>query len=283
MHASLQVREVLSSALARLLRPLIRLLLSHGVSFRAFADVARRTYVDVALNDFRLTGKKQTVSRVSILTGLSRKEVQRILHDNEPLETETLDGYNRAACVIAGWIRDRTFTDSHDEPIALPLENGPTSFSALVRRYSGDMPVKAVLDELLRVGAVERTGDDCVRLLARAYVPRTSEVDKLRILGADVADLISTIDHNLAHGAADPFFQRKVMYDNLPVEALPEFRALSAERGQKLLERLDEWLATRDRDVTPQASGTGRVRAGIGIYYFEEKLDCTTEAHTHGR
>ena len=59
-------------------------------------------------------------------------------------------------------------------------------------------------------------------------------------------------------------------YDNLPAEVLPEFRKLSAKRAQELLEKLDRWLAERDRDVTPSVKGTGRNRAGLGIYYFEE-------------
>lgn len=273
----------MAAAIVRMLRPLVRVLLAYGLSFKAFADLARRAYVDVALHEFRLPARKQTVSRVSILTGLSRKEVQRVLQDPEAYEAGASASYNRAVRVIAGWVRDRAFTDSHDRPIPLPLENGPNSFSSLVRRYSGDMPAKAVLDELLRVGAVERVDDDHVRLVSRAYVPRASEIDKLAILGTDVADLIGTIGHNLEYGAADPYFQRKVMYDNLPVEALAEFRGLSAERAQKLLERLDEWLATHDRDVTPQSTGTGRVRAGIGVYYFEEDLQTTPHERKHGR
>jgi len=86
-----------------------------------------------------------------------------------------------------------------------------------------------------------------------------------------VADLVTTIDHNLQHGAADPFFQRKVMYDNVPVEALEEFRRLSGAQAQSLLERLDKWLSQHDRD-TSGTSGTGQVRTGIGIYYFEEDI-----------
>lgn len=282
MHASVQLGDVLASAVARLLRPLVRMLLAHGFSFAAFTELARRAYVDVAVRDFAIPGKRQTISRVSILTGLSRKEVQRVLHERESLEHASVERYNRAARVIAGWVRDRTFTDTHDQPIPLPIENGATSFTSLVRRYSGDMPAKAVLDELLRVGAVERQGDGSVRLLTRAYVPRASAIDKLCIMGMDTADLLDTIDHNLEHGASNPFFQRKVMYDNLPIEACAELRALSAERAQKLLERLDEWLARHDRDVSPNVGGTGRRRAGLGIYYFEEDLEPQRQGSEHG-
>jgi hypothetical protein len=139
-----------------------------------------------------------------------------------------------------------------------------------VKRYAGDVPPRAVLDELARVGCAERLADGRVRLVGRAYVPKAGSREKLAILGTDVADLVTTIDRNLAAGGGDAFFQRKVQYDNLPAEALPAFRRMSASRGQALLERLDLWLAERDRDVNPAVKGTGRHRAGLGIYYFEE-------------
>ena len=78
------------------------------------------------------------------------------------------------------------------------------------------MPARAVLDELIRVGAVERLEDARLQLVTHGYVPQHSAIDKLGILGRDVADLIDTIDHNLQHGADDPRFQRKVMYAAIP-------------------------------------------------------------------
>lgn len=274
MDDSVRRGQVLSAVVMRLLGPLVRVLLRHGMSFNAFSDLAKQVYVEVGMREFGIPGKKQTVSRVSILSGLSRKEVQRLLGERaQPTGTDAQERYNRAARVIAGWVRDGDFTDASGDP--LPLSQGGTgaSFSQLVKRYSGDVPARAVLDELLRVGAVERLGDDRIRLLSRAYIPRTSDPDKLDILGADVADLITTIDHNLQHDDAAPRFQRKVMYDNLPEEAVSAFRSLSAQQAQVLLENMDHWLSRHDRDVTPSVKGNGRVRAGIGIYYFEEDLD----------
>ena len=130
-----------------------------------------------------------------------------------------------------------------------------------------------MLDELRRVGAVERTADERLRLHARVYIPRTSEVGKLMILGADVSLLINTIDHNLQDSGRPARFQRKVMYDNLPVEAMDEFRKMTERQAQELVELLDAWLARHDRDINPAVRGTGRVRAGVGIFAFEEVLE----------
>jgi len=262
--------KALSAAILRILKPLVRILLRHGISYNTFADLAKWAYIDVATREFALPGRKQTTSRVSILTGLTRKEVKRISELKHPEDQASAERYNRAARVIAAWQREGEFLESDGQPKDLPIAGEEASFTELVRRYSGDIPVRAIKDELLRVGAVEELPDGRLRLLARAYIPKKSEKDKIHILGTDVAFLISTIDHNLQTQVSEPFFQRKVAYDNLPQEILPQFRLLAAKKAQNLLEKLDKWLAQHDRDTNPEIKGTGRNRAGLGIYYFEE-------------
>jgi len=270
------INRALMSAVFRILKTLIRLLLRHGVPFQAFSDMAKHAYVEVARDDFGIPGRKPTTSRIAVLTGLTRKEIQKLLESALQPDSETAERYNRAARVVSGWIRDRDFSGVDAQPSSLDLDGANGTFADLVRRYSGDMPPRAVLDELLRVGAVEKLGDGRVKLVARAYIPRSSDRDMLAILGSDVADLIGSIDHNLQH-TDDPRFQRKVMYDNLSREGVAKFRDLSAARAQGLIEYLDSWLSQHDRDVNPTVDGTGRMRAGLGIFYFEENLETSGE------
>lgn len=265
--------HILSAAVARILKPLIRMLLRSGVSYGTFADIAKRQYIEVALNEFSIEGRKQSVSRVSVITGLTRKEVRRVIGLDQAEEDQISDRYNRAARVVAGWRRDKDFLDRQGNPMDLSISGGANSFQGLVRRYSGDIPYRAVLDELDAAGSVERLDEDRVRLIHRAYLPKADESMKLHILGVDTALLIDTIDHNLNMKHQPPRFQRKVLYDNLPTEALPEFRHLSSKAGQALLEKLDKWLSGHDRDVNPKTAGTGRNTVGVGIYYFEEQRD----------
>lgn len=270
MDSDLRPQRALEQAVTRLLRPLFRVLLRHAMSFRAFEELAKGVYVQVALDDFVIPGKKPSISRASILSGLTRKEVQRLL--SEPVEAgaDTVGRYNRAARVLTAWTRDGDFLDTSGAPRELDAE-GEVSFATLVRRYSGDMPARAVRDELVRVGAVQIRDDGRLALQERAYVPQGSTVDKIGILGTDVADLIDTIDHNLQHGMTDPRFQRKVMYHSIPAPALPAFRKLSAAQSQALLEKFDRWLAEHDTDLPP-AGGELRARVGVGIYYFEDAV-----------
>ncbi|MDA8179447.1 MAG: DUF6502 family protein [Deltaproteobacteria bacterium] len=268
----MKTHDAIYAAILRVLRPLVRLLLRHGVPFGTFSDLAKRVYVDVALEEFGIPGRKQTHSRVSVLTGLSRKEVLRVTRLDKPDDRETADRYHRAARVIGGWVRDERFHDESGNPAPLPVEGEGTSFSGLVKEHSGDVPHRAILDELLRVGAAERCDDGKVRLLARAYIPVSGDEEKLEILGTDVSFLIGTIDHNLRAEPGKTFFQRKTMYDNLPEEAVEELRKNLAIQAEKFLERADRRLAERDRDVNPNSTGKGRHRAGIGIFWFEEDV-----------
>ncbi|MFN3785280.1 MAG: DUF6502 family protein, partial [Thiothrix sp.] len=140
-------------------------------------------------------------------------------------------------------------------------------------RYSGDMPSRAMLEELLRVGAVQLDAAGQVQLLSAGYIPHDDTSEKLAILGMDVAALVNTIAHNMNTRERDQlFFQRKVCYDNLPEEALPAFKALVATDGLALLVKFNEYLAQQDRDSNPKVTGTGRMRAGVGIYYFEDPV-----------
>jgi hypothetical protein len=143
----------------------------------------------------------------------------------------------------------------------------------LVRRYGkGDIPARAVLDELVRVGAVKRLSDGRIRLLATGYVPTPTSTEALAILGSDVADLISTIDHNLSCEPAAGFFQRKVAYDNLPGDALTEIHQRVEREAQAMLESIDRLMARRDRDSHPKDSSKGRKRAMVGVYYHEDDV-----------
>src|SRR5512134_110313 len=254
--------KAIAAAITNLLRPLVMFLLRNGVPYQTFADIAKRVYVDLATEKFDIPGRKQSKSRVAILTGLSRREVLRVKRLPAQDDLGALDRINRAARVISGWVRDSRFSDESGQPADLPFEEGNVSFRQLVKAYSGDAPARAVLDELLRVGVVEQTPVGKIHLLEHSYIPKGRDIDKIAILGSDTSDLISTIDNNICHPDA-PFFQRKVHYDNLPSEALPELKKLAGEQSQALLELLDRWLSERDRDVNPRIPGTGRKRAGV--------------------
>ena len=266
-------QQALLNAIVKILRPLVRILLRHGVPYGAFTDLAKRAYVDVAYQEFGVPGKKQTNSRVATITGLSRKEIQRLLAIEGEDDSDMVVRYNRAARVVYGWVHDESFNSSQAQGALLRLEGDTPSFAALVKAYSGDVPPRAILDELLRVGVVELVGNDSVRLLSPAYIPRFGEAEKFSLLGRDVAGLISTMDRNIHRVDPRPLFQRKVFYDNLPEQALDELQTSIGAKCQPMLQEFDRWMAAHDRDANPSVEGTGRKAAGISVYYFEEEIE----------
>jgi len=258
-------------ALATLLRPIVRFLLKHSIPYSAFEAIAKRVYAQTAMEDFAMPGRKPSVSRASILSGLTRKEVNALLH--EPWEgiAPSSTHYNRASRVISGWIRDPQFHDADGAPRPLAVD-GPDGFDELVRRHSGDVPTRAVLDELTRVGSLATLPDGRLELRQRAFVPSDSMLLKLRIMGTDVSELIETILHNIEPDATGARFQRKVMHVGIPLDALPDFRQLSAQRSQALLELFDGWLAEHDMGDVPESAWPpgSTARVSVGIYYHQQ-------------
>ncbi len=268
------LHSTLGQAVRSVLRPLIRILLRAGVPCGAFIEQAKRVYVDVAREEFNTHRRKPSISHTAVVTGLTRKEVSRLWKMPVEAGEPAVDKYNRAARVISAWVRDPKYADARGGPASLSFLPDPSgrepSFSTLVAEHSGDMPPRAVLDELVRVGAVEEQRNGKYRLIERAYVPAKGEEEKLAILGRDVAELLSTIDHNLVSGPRDARFQRKVLYDNLPIECLPQLRERAAKASQLLLEDLDAHMRDFDRDVDPTIGGSGRATASVGIYFYED-------------
>jgi hypothetical protein len=259
-----KINKALTTAVLRIMHPLVRIMLRNGVAYGTLAGLVRQVYVDVAYREYAPRGRKQTVSRVSALTGLSRKEVKRLLELDTEAETEGQARYSRGVRVVSGWMNDGQFQDSKGKPASLPVEGKRKSFTALVKKYSGDIPMRAMLTMLEEGGSVRVTGDT-VMLVRHAYVPGRDAVGKIAILGNDVSELIATIDHNLVSKDDELWFQRKVAYDNIAPESVEKLRKLSFKKAQALLESLDKQYSSQELDEDDMR---GKL-VSFGIYYHE--------------
>lgn len=261
MHESLQ------NAVTRVLQPLVRLLLRHGVSHAEFCNWAKQAYVDQAASHFGINGKTPTVSRIAIVTGINRKEVKRIRELPSAVDTG-VNKHNRAVRVVTGWLQDAEFCDSRKRPRVLTYGNPDDSFNLMVKRYGGDVPARAMLDELVRVGTVSRT-DGRVKLLHKGYVPKHSESALLDLFSTSAADLLTTLEHNLTH-TENQRFQMSVAYDKVTSEGVEQFRKLSRQQAMNLLRSLDRNLSDYDKDANPAQQADGEHRVGLGIYFIQD-------------
>lgn len=264
----------LAVAFRQLLRPLVRILLRHGFSYGDFSDVSKAVFFEVAAEDFSLTGNRSSDSRVAILTGLTRKEVARQRQLALRREMPAPGSMSRASRVLWGWHQDPDFTGPFDVPLTLAFDQRTPNFTKLVKRYSGDMPARAMLEELIRVGAVQETQEGDYEVLKRSYIPVQATEESIKRLGTVMHDLAATLEFNLDPGRVGKArFERRVISDTVPEDAMTKFQELLEVQGQRFLESFDNWLTAQqepiDASVKLKEHGTAERRTGVGIYYFE--------------
>jgi hypothetical protein len=263
-------KKPLLAACRHLLHPLVRILLRHGISYGEFADSVRGAYIDIAQNELVPPDRPQTDARIAILTGLTKQDVFRI---------RTLDGegegvgLNRIARVLQGWSQDPQYLGPYGLPLEVPFSGGRLSFEELVRRYAGDVPARALLEELLRVRAAFETDDGYVRLLNRTYMPAPLDPAGLERLGKVVNYFIDTVDFNLQKKKqGSGRFERYAMtVEGLSPEAFKRFDELIREKAQELLEKVDDWLGDNETKGGHELPTNEAVKTGIGIFHFIEK------------
>ena len=269
------VKPGLLSAFRVLLRPLVRILLRHGISFAEFAEITKAVYVEIAVTEFKVDGKRGTKSRIAVITGLTRKEVSRVI---ELAGAESIGGksnLNRVARVLAGWHTDPDFIGPYGMPLEVRYEDtGPNTvtFSNLVRRYSGDMSPRSMLDELMRVGAVVETEPGWLKVLRRVYEPQTLALDNFERVGEVVKNFVDTVDFNLQKETLGAGRFERIVYspEGIRNEDIPRFNQYVKERCQALLEEIDNWIAQLE---APEKSGKNVTHTGVGIYQYIERGD----------
>jgi len=260
------------AAYKRLLRPLVRILIRNGISFAEFSEVAKDVYVEAAAEDFPLPDRNMTQGRIAILTGLTRKEVNRLFTQKGQQQRDYATNLNRITRILSGWHTDPQFTGPYGLPLDVPYdEPDGRSFAELVRRYTGDMPVRAMLDELLRIGVVKETDTGRIKVLTRTFLPKADAPESLDRLGNSVRNFVETMDFNRSE--EDPekrLFERTVVADEgIRASDLPAFKRYMKERGQFLLEEIDDWLSKLD---PPNGETTEPiVHTGVGIYHYIQK------------
>jgi hypothetical protein len=272
----LHSKAPLRTALLRLLRPIVNLLIKNEISHSEFSEIAKESYVVVAHNDFAIPNRKKTFSRAAVLTGLSRKEVVRLLRGETSTINPPIIRVNRAARVVTGWLNDDDFLDHAGAPRRLPLRSGLSNesgltFNELVERYSGDITARAILDELTRLKIASIEDKHYVRLEKAGYIPDLDDAESIDILFNCAGNLLNTGLFNITDTSGQgKRFQRQLTHFDIPQSIADEFKRYSQKRSQELLLELDRWLAAKNSSEAQDPDN--RVSSiGVGIYYFEEK------------
>ena len=255
------------AAIRYLLRPLVRLMLSHGISFPAFCDLVKSSYVKVSEAEFRLDAKPQTDSRISLLTGIHRREVNR-LRNEAVTEIDLPQRASMSALLLTIWSGHPEYLDGQGMPIPLPRlasKGEGQSFEALVQSVSKDFRARVVLDEWLRQDIVTLDSDDRVHLSADAFVQPQDMAEKIYYFGQNIHDHMAATVHNLA-GSVPPFLERCVFYDKLSADSTRELADYSRTVAMRSLHAVNKRAAElQQRD---QQKPDAVHRANFGVYHY---------------
>jgi len=252
-------------ALDRILDPLVRAVMAMGVSYPLCIRILKRAYLRVARREIENEGAPLTVSRVSVMTGLQRKDIGQITAAIERRQPPPAN-VSLGARLIGIWNGAKNFTDGEGRPLPLGRFAGARpSFEDLVRSVSTDVRPRAVLDEWLRLGVVEVDEKDWVHLKADAFVPRQGFDELAYFYGRNLSDHIAASTHNLL-GIDDPLLERAVYYDKLTPQSVAELARIARDIGVEALRRINrEALRLADED---QGKTTADQRMSVGLYYF---------------
>jgi len=258
----------LMRALRQLLRPLVRFLLTQGVTYPLLIEEFKKLYVDVASNDFRLDDKRQTDSRVSLISGVHRKDVRRLRESGRHAKDPAPASVSLGAQLVAAWTGMPDYLDRRGRPLPLPRlarEGGGVSFEGLVASVSKDIRSRAVLDEWLRLGVARVDDEDRVCLNVDAFIPEKGFDEKAYYFGQNLADHIAAGAHNL-NGGRPPFLDRSVYYDTLTPESIRSLAQMSERLGMQALKAINrKAIELERRDAGRPAVNT---RMNFGIYFF---------------
>ena len=262
----------LTRAVKQLLRPLVGLLLDNGLTYGWLSKILKIIYVDVAETEFSLEQKRQTDSRISLLTGVHRKDVRRLRSEDKENFEPPLSIFIGAK-LVAIWTTNKNFMDKAGNPAALPRlssnvdKKSAHSFEELVRRVNKDIRPRAILDEWLRLGAVSLDDQDRVKLEVDAFIPAKGFDEKAYYLGKNVHDHMAAARRNV-QSAEPPFLERSVYYDQLSDASVEELSRLSEEESMALLKKINKRaLQLQKRDVKSKSTGK---RMNFGLYFFSD-------------
>jgi len=262
-------QQKILDALYSLMRQVTRVLLRSGIGYREFAEITKTAFVDVATTDYGLRGRPTNISRIAVMTGLTRKEIRRIRAKIEGAEASTVYRTVPASDVLHFWHTDPDFLDENGLPAVLDFDDSGESFATLVKKYGGDIPPGAMRTELKRVGAMGEDENGQLRALKRSFsLPTSSE--KIAEGLVSLSALAHTIAHNadsLEKGVAT-YVQRTVETKRVRPEDAKRLRRIVSNRLVEFSESMDDLfgayeLLDENEDENPDDV------IGIGLYYFD--------------
>jgi hypothetical protein len=273
-----KIQKQILDAFFVVLRPIAKILLRYGIGYREFAEVAKSAFVDVASSEYGIRGRRTNMSRVAVMTGLTRKEVKRLRDKIDAGHHAIVAKTTPLATILHRWNSDQEFLDQNGRPATLPFSGGERSFSALVRKFGGDIPPGAMRTELKRIDAIEEDSDGNLTAVRRDVHPQVEHENLVMLLMHNAYALMSNIAHNSDPDRADEGWAQLIAYSqDVQPRGLPRLRRISQDRLKEVAMSFDDLIAGYEHENShlpasdlPNDSSESNLVA-VGMYYFEER------------
>jgi hypothetical protein len=272
--------KLMLGILGRLLQPLVRLLLAHGVGYPAVLEVLKRTYVSVAQDHFIPDPNTRTDSRISLLTGVHRKDIKRLREETTPNHEPQKEPLS--AQVLSRWLGHPDFLNAEQKPKPLPKRGSPTQpgFEELVSALSKDIRPRVLLDEWLSTGLVTQQ-EGLYHLHPEHLFTKPAWQEQLNHLCANVHDHCAAAVHNVLPPSGTPhtyFFERNVFEEHLTQKQTEAIQDLVAHKGMDFLQAVNakhHALAT----CTSAQENAPQYRINTGVYVYVEAMPKAEQSH----
>ena len=266
-----ELKEQVVEALYLVLRPIVKILLRYGVGVSEFTELVKKSYVDVATTEFGIRGRPTNISRVAVMTGLTRKEVRRLRDLLEAGEISLTVKTTPIAEILHRWHAEDDFLDNKGRPAELAFSNGSNSFSSLVKRFGGDVPPGAMRTELKRIGSVSEDENGRLRLLKRSVSQPDQTENLLTSLVHSAYPLLSTIVENCANEDGRRGLAQFSTYSTaIDRSDLKRLRRISYDRLSDFAESFDDLFMAYE-SLHEAGNESDETVVSVGLFYFEER------------
>ena len=248
-------------------------MLKGGLGIGDLIRAGKQAYLRAAIAYVTSAGFRINASHLSVVTGLTRKEVTAILNELKgiPILRRGEGKEQKARRVLRGWKLDPRFCDNKGEPARLPLRGERGSFSALVKMYGGDVTPNSVLKELQRMSAVTFSRSRLLRLRSSKVGAKSTEhmTDLARLF----PDFANTVSPDYPTNGRPLFFGfRDSVVDSSDQAA--KFQRTFSNRATAMLQGVEQWLVSQNQmQQAKTVAANERCRVGIGVYLVQGNDD----------
>lgn len=254
--------STLINCLQLILKPVARFCVKHSLGLKDIVEMTKVVLIEAAAEEMERSGEKINMSRLASITGVHRKDCVRI-HREGNVATDT----NRFASRVIGiWRDSKRYQTSSGRPKVITYKGEDSELAEIVRSLSTDLRSGAVLFDLERLGAVERTATG-LKLQAGAYVPKGNPTEGFRLLAEDTSDLMQAISENI-YCADDelPNYHAKSEYDNVSPDDVPKIRKWLFKQCSDFQTKVEKHISKYDLDINPKRGKKGGARIAVGLF-----------------